>query len=319
MRRARVEVRVVPGARRRLDRDPGGRDLRAHRRERLAARARCSSASRGSCGPSAGTIRTRGQDLGAARARRRLPPRAVRAATTSTSTARSSGSRKKQLNAPLRRHRRLRRARALHRHAGEELLVGHVRAARLLGRDQRRPGHPPGRRGARGRRRGVPARAARRSSRSSSTAARPSSIVSPRARLGAQPLRRGRAARARQAASRSAPRARSIDGYLADVHVDRVARTASTASPLGLAARARSSRSSCSVADGAAGTDLHTGDPLTIRLHYALSEPIPQPVFGVGDPDDRGLHRHRAEHPPGRRGAGRAERHRARRPARSTG
>ena len=36
----------------------------------------------------------------------------------------------------------VRRPRAVHRHAGEELLVGHVRAPRLLGRDQRRPRHP---------------------------------------------------------------------------------------------------------------------------------------------------------------------------------
>ena len=57
----------------------------------------------------------------------------------------------------VRRHRRLRRHRAVHRHAGEELLLRHVRAARLLGRDQRRSRHPARRRGARGRRRGVPA------------------------------------------------------------------------------------------------------------------------------------------------------------------
>ena len=61
----------------------------------------------------------------------------------------------------VRRDRRLRRARAVHRHAGEALLVGHVRAAGLRRRRQRRPRHPPRRRGARRRRRGVPAQVPR--------------------------------------------------------------------------------------------------------------------------------------------------------------
>ncbi len=56
----------------------------------------------------------------------------------------------------VRRDRRLRRHRAVHRPAGEELLVGHVRPARLLGRHQRRPRHPAGRRGAGRRRRQLP-------------------------------------------------------------------------------------------------------------------------------------------------------------------
>ena len=62
-----------------------GRVVRGRRRARPSAssartaraRARCSSAWPGSCGPTRGTIAVRGQGLGAARARRRVPPRAV--------------------------------------------------------------------------------------------------------------------------------------------------------------------------------------------------------------------------------------------------
>ena len=96
-----------------------------------------------------------------ARARRRLPPRPHR-----------PGERLPQRLDP----RLLARARStrifddivefaeldgVHRQAGEALLVGHVRPARLRGRDQRRARHPAGRRGAVGRRRGVPAQVPR--------------------------------------------------------------------------------------------------------------------------------------------------------------
>ena len=57
----------------------------------------------------------------------------------------------------LRRHRRLLRARGVHRRAGEVLLVGHVRAAGLRRGGERRPRHPGHRRGARGGRRALPA------------------------------------------------------------------------------------------------------------------------------------------------------------------
>ena len=57
----------------------------------------------------------------------------------------------------LRRDRRVRRARAVHRHPGEELLVGHVRAARVRGGHQRRARRAARRRGARRRRRELPA------------------------------------------------------------------------------------------------------------------------------------------------------------------
>ena len=50
----------------------------------------------------------------------------------------------------VRRHRRLRRAGAVHRQPGQVLLVGHVRPARLRRGRQRRPRRPGGRRGAGG-------------------------------------------------------------------------------------------------------------------------------------------------------------------------
>ena len=61
----------------------------------------------------------------------------------------------------VRRDRRVRGDREVPRHAGEVLLVGHVRAARLRGRRAPRARHPDRRRGAGGRRRGVPAEVAR--------------------------------------------------------------------------------------------------------------------------------------------------------------
>ena len=58
---------------------------------------------------------------------------------------------------PLRRHRRLRRARALHRHAGADLFVRHVHAPRLRRRGPPRSRDRAGRRGVRRRRRALPA------------------------------------------------------------------------------------------------------------------------------------------------------------------
>ena len=57
----------------------------------------------------------------------------------------------------LRRDHRLRRARGVPRPQAQELLVGHERAARVLGRDPGRRRRPAGRRGARRRRRRLPA------------------------------------------------------------------------------------------------------------------------------------------------------------------
>ena len=78
----------------------------------------------------------------AARARRRLPPRPHRPRERLPQRRRSSACRKREIDAPLRRDRRVLRARAVHRQAGEALLVGHVRAARLRRRRQRRARHP---------------------------------------------------------------------------------------------------------------------------------------------------------------------------------
>ena len=75
---------------------------------------------------------------------------------------------KKRHREDLRRDRRVRRAREVHRHAGAALLVGHVRAARLRGRGERRSRHPARRRGAR-------RSATRRSSASASSGSRSSS------------------------------------------------------------------------------------------------------------------------------------------------
>ena len=58
---------------------------------------------------------------------------------------------KREVHAALRRDRRVRRAAAVHRRAGQDVLVGHVHAARLCGGDPRRSGRAAGGRGARGR------------------------------------------------------------------------------------------------------------------------------------------------------------------------
>ena len=67
--------------------------------------------------------------------------------------------------AQVRRDRRVRRGRAVHRHAGQALLERHVRAPRVRGRRAPRARDPDRRRGARGRRRGVPAQVPRQDGR----------------------------------------------------------------------------------------------------------------------------------------------------------
>ena len=100
----------------------------------------------------------------AARARRGLPPRADRARERLHERV-DPRPLEARHHRGLRRDRRVRRARQVHRHAGAPLLVGHVRPARLRGRRQRRPRHPPRRRGAR-------RSATRRSSASASSGSR---------------------------------------------------------------------------------------------------------------------------------------------------
>ena len=146
----------------------GGRRRSASSARTARARARCSSAWPGSCGPTRARSTCDGKmsallELGAG-----FHPELSGRENVYLNGA-ILGLSKKRARRAVRRDRRLRRPRAVHRHAGEELLVGHVRAARVLGRHQRRPRHPAHRRGARGRRRGVPAQVHRRRSPSSET------------------------------------------------------------------------------------------------------------------------------------------------------
>ena len=67
------------------------------------------------------------------------------------------GMKRREIDGKLRRDRRVLGRRAVHRHAGQALLERHVRAARVRGRGASRAGDPARRRGARGRRRRVPA------------------------------------------------------------------------------------------------------------------------------------------------------------------
>ncbi len=75
------------------------------------------------------------------------------------------------------------------------------------------------------------------------------------------------------------PAGEVIDGYLSEVHVDRE-KDGEYGSRWG-SGEGKIEQVEILDRTGKAGTDLHTGDPMTIRLHYALSEPIPQPVFGI--------------------------------------
>jgi ABC-type polysaccharide/polyol phosphate transport system ATPase subunit len=70
-----------------------------------------------------------------------------------------------------------------------------------------------------------------------------------------------------------------IDGYLEDVHVDRIA-DGEYGSRWG-SGEGKIERVELLGANDAPATNIHTGEPLTIRLHYALSEPISKPVFGL--------------------------------------
>ncbi len=147
-------LRGVLGARRRVVRGARGIDVRSDRRERVGQE-HAAQVHRPHPAPRQGIDHGARQAVGAPRAGRGLPPRAVgpRERLPQRLDPRPE---QEAARRALRRDRRLRRHRALHRHAGEELLVGHVRAARLLGRDQRRPRHAAHRRGPRGRRRRVP-------------------------------------------------------------------------------------------------------------------------------------------------------------------
>ena len=230
------------------------------------ARARCSSAWPASCGPTRGAIATTRQDLGPARARRRLPSRALRAREHLPQRL-DPRPEQEAAQPALRRDRRVRRPRAVHRHAGEELLVGHVRAARVLGGDQRRPRHPA------------------RSTRCSPSATRSSSASASekfddltargqddrhrlaRARVDAEPLRQGGAGSSTACSGASARPTDVIDEYLDDVARRPRAPTASTARG-GAPVRRRIERIELLDASGQPVKRVRTGDTVVFRFHY---------------------------------------------------
>ena len=96
----------------------------------------------------------------APRARRRVPSR-LHGPRERLPERRDPGAPPRGHQAPLRRDRRVRRARERDRPAGPHVLVGDDDAARLRDRRVPRRGHPPPRRGLRRRRRGVPAQVLR--------------------------------------------------------------------------------------------------------------------------------------------------------------
>jgi ABC-2 type transport system ATP-binding protein len=79
-----------------------------------------------------------------------------------------------------------------------------------------------------------------------------------------------------------------IDGYIDEVHEDRQ-QVAGAGSRWG-SGEARIERIELLGADGRPTDRVHTGDAVTIRLHYAFEERIPKPVFGVAIHTVDGLH-----------------------------
>ena len=148
------------GARRRLVHGPEGRVLRDRRPQRLRQEHAAEV-------PGRDLPRRRGPDPHARapvdvhRARRRLQPGpgGARQRPDQRDHARPHA---EGGAAPLRQHHRVRRARGVRRPQAQELLVGHAGPARVQRDDPGRRRHPADRRGARGRRRGVPAEVLRR-------------------------------------------------------------------------------------------------------------------------------------------------------------
>ena len=106
--------------------------------------------------PTEGRATIRGRVGQPARGRHRLPSGADRARERLPERLRARDEAQGD-RAQVPRHRRVRRRRAVHRHAGEALLERDVRPARLRGRRSSRARGPARRRGARRRRRRVPA------------------------------------------------------------------------------------------------------------------------------------------------------------------
>ena len=105
--------------------------------------------------PEKGSVHDRGSGVGAARTRCRVPSGADRPGERVPQRC-DPRTVEEGDHRPIRRHRRIRRACRLHRHAGEELLVGHVRPPRVRRRRPRRTRRAAHRRGAVGRRRELP-------------------------------------------------------------------------------------------------------------------------------------------------------------------
>ena len=116
---------------------------------------------------------------------------------------------KREVDAAVRRDRRVRRPEGLHRRPGEDLLVGHVHAPRVRRGHQRGPGRAAGGRGAGRRRRGVHAQVPRQVRRVPA-ARQDDPARHPLAEPGRAVLRRGALARCRHGARRGRPAARRV-------------------------------------------------------------------------------------------------------------
>ena len=165
--------------------------------------------------------------------------------------------------AQVRRDRRLRRRPGLHRHAGQALLVGHERAARLRDRRAPRPGRADHRRGAERRRRRLPGEVRRPDAR----AARPRHPAGLRL---AQPVGGGRScARARSSIDRGAVQ---FDGRPAEAVAEFRQGAAATDRRRRRRARPTSRLRITGVqllqADGEPSPLFTTGRPMTIRVGY---------------------------------------------------
>ena len=197
------------------------------------------------------------------------------------------GMRRTEIRREVRRDRRLRRARAVHRHAREALFERDVRAARVRRRRPPRAGNPVHRRGARRRRRGVSTALPREDGRDRAQWPH-DSVRQP------QPGRRRSALHTRDSHRRRAVgrgrRRRRRDHALPIVRANNVGRTiGSSARPARRRqAQDRSSRRSLVPAGG----PLRTGDDVVVRLQYesedgdgevvasiAIEGPMGEPVF----------------------------------------
>ena len=150
-----AHLRRAACGQRRQRRDRPGRVLRHRGQERLRQE-HVAEDPRGDLRRRRGRGRGQRPAVAVHRARRRLQPGADRARERPDQRDHARPHAQAGARA-LRRDHRLRRARGLHRPQAQELLVGHERATRLRGRDPGRRRHPARRRGARGRRRRLPA------------------------------------------------------------------------------------------------------------------------------------------------------------------